>query len=152
MITAHSDAFTLSPNFVDLPQYWWCRRLPIYRRSTHVSAATSHEVGLLFHINSEASCRTSVPSNNVLNLFQRSDATSTSMSTQSQRNDGITSRMFHQTAARLWSQHYQYLWYSQWVFQHTFGTCDRFDLTMFHCMLISLTYYLEKLSIFPTIV
>jgi len=113
----------------------------------HVSAATSHKVGLLFHINSKASCRTSVPSNNVLNSFRRSDATGTSMSTRSQRNDEITGRMFHRTAAHLWSRHYRYLQYSQWVFQHTFGTCDRFDLAMFCFMLVSLTYCLEKLGI-----
>jgi len=74
---------------------------------THMSATPLHEVGFSFHINSEVSCHTSVPSNIILNSFRRSETTGTSISTRSQWNDGITGRMFHRAMVRPPSRHYQ---------------------------------------------
>jgi len=101
----------IAPNLIDL-QYR-CGQFLMYRRSTHMSAITSHEVNIPFRINSDVLCLTSVRPNNIMNLFQGSDLTSTSILTQSQQNDGINLLEFHWTSVDLWPRHYQSSWYHQ---------------------------------------
>ena len=147
MITAHSDAYTSTPYFVDLPRY---RYIDAFRCiADQCTCQLPHHTRLVSRSTSIPRSRVThqSPQNNILHSFQRSKATGTSISTRSQRNDGITRQMFHRTTAHMQSRHYWYLRCGRWAFQHAFETCNRLDFAIFCFMLVSLTYYLGKLGI-----